>query len=279
MSTTRRTLFVRGSATTARKGGDGRHALLRSCPMTQITPGVGTAAISLRDATKRFPTRSGEAFTALRDVTLDVAPGEFVADRRPHRLRQVHHPLAGVRPRAGHRAATVHGRRRARSRHPRRRRLHVPDRRRAALEDRARQRRARACASAARRRRRRSAGPRLDRAGSAWPASRTATRTSSPAACASGSRWPRRSSPSRAASCSWTSRSARSTCRPGELMQDELLRLWDRHRRRRRLRHPRPEEAIALADRVVVMTAGPATVKDGRRRSTCRARAASRRSG
>ena len=47
--------------------------------MTQITPSVGTAAISLRDATKRFATRSGEAFTALRDVTLDVAPGEFVS--------------------------------------------------------------------------------------------------------------------------------------------------------------------------------------------------------
>jgi len=48
--------------------------------MTQITPpGAGPAAISLRDATKRFPTRSGEAFTALRDVTLDVAPGEFVS--------------------------------------------------------------------------------------------------------------------------------------------------------------------------------------------------------
>lgn len=35
-------------------------------------------AISLRDATKQFATRSGEPFTAITDVTLDVAAGEFV---------------------------------------------------------------------------------------------------------------------------------------------------------------------------------------------------------
>jgi NitT/TauT family transport system ATP-binding protein len=37
-----------------------------------------TPAISLRSATKRFATRSGEPFTALTDVSLDVAAGEFV---------------------------------------------------------------------------------------------------------------------------------------------------------------------------------------------------------
>ncbi|MFC4783679.1 ABC transporter ATP-binding protein [Nocardioides sp. MAHUQ-72] len=55
--------------------------------MTQITStpqppsgaSAGPPAISLRAATKRFPTKSGGAFTALRDVTLDVAPGEFVS--------------------------------------------------------------------------------------------------------------------------------------------------------------------------------------------------------
>lgn len=40
-------------------------------------PGSGPA-ISLQDATKRFPTRSGKPFTAIHDVTLDIAAGEFV---------------------------------------------------------------------------------------------------------------------------------------------------------------------------------------------------------
>lgn len=35
-------------------------------------------AISLRDATKTFTTRSGAPFTAIRDVTMDVQRGEFV---------------------------------------------------------------------------------------------------------------------------------------------------------------------------------------------------------
>lgn len=42
--------------------------------MTQIT----TPAISLRAATKRFATKDGAGFTALRDVTFDVNAGEFV---------------------------------------------------------------------------------------------------------------------------------------------------------------------------------------------------------
>jgi len=36
-------------------------------------------AIELRDVTKRFLTPAGQAYTAIRDVTLSVAPGEFVA--------------------------------------------------------------------------------------------------------------------------------------------------------------------------------------------------------
>jgi NitT/TauT family transport system ATP-binding protein len=54
--------------------------------MTQNTSGtapagppVSSPAIELREATKRFPTKDGGAFTAIRDVTLDVAAGEFVA--------------------------------------------------------------------------------------------------------------------------------------------------------------------------------------------------------
>jgi NitT/TauT family transport system ATP-binding protein len=42
--------------------------------MTPLTP----PAISMRSATKRFATRSGAPFTAITDVTLDVAAGEFV---------------------------------------------------------------------------------------------------------------------------------------------------------------------------------------------------------
>jgi len=38
-----------------------------------------TSAIELQDVTKRFLTPSGEAYTALRDVSLSVAPGEFCA--------------------------------------------------------------------------------------------------------------------------------------------------------------------------------------------------------
>src|SRR5438270_12950854 len=38
-----------------------------------------TSTIELRDVTKRFRTPTGQAYTAIRDVTLSVAPGEFVA--------------------------------------------------------------------------------------------------------------------------------------------------------------------------------------------------------
>jgi NitT/TauT family transport system ATP-binding protein len=45
--------------------------------MTSPTISTGPA-ISLRNATKRFATRSGEPFTAITDVDLEVAAGEFV---------------------------------------------------------------------------------------------------------------------------------------------------------------------------------------------------------
>src|SRR2546423_7702081 len=38
-----------------------------------------TSAIELQDVTKRFLTPTGLAYTALRDVTFTVAPGEFCA--------------------------------------------------------------------------------------------------------------------------------------------------------------------------------------------------------
>jgi len=54
--------------------------------MTQTTPSTAAAAarppgpaIRLRAATKRFPTKDGNGFTAIRDVDLDVRAGEFVS--------------------------------------------------------------------------------------------------------------------------------------------------------------------------------------------------------
>ncbi len=46
---------------------------------TQNASEQGTYAIELRDVTKRFPTPTGKAYTAIRDINLTVAPGEFVA--------------------------------------------------------------------------------------------------------------------------------------------------------------------------------------------------------
>jgi NitT/TauT family transport system ATP-binding protein len=56
-----------------------------SLPIKDVSTGTqnaldrGTYAIEFRDATKRFPTPTGQAYTAIRNVTFSVAPGEFVA--------------------------------------------------------------------------------------------------------------------------------------------------------------------------------------------------------
>ncbi len=47
--------------------------------MTQNASSQITCAIELRDVTKRFLTPSGQVYTAIRDITLSVAPGEFCA--------------------------------------------------------------------------------------------------------------------------------------------------------------------------------------------------------
>jgi NitT/TauT family transport system ATP-binding protein len=47
--------------------------------LTQNIPDQSTPAIELRNVTKRFRTPAGQAYTALRDLTLSVAPGEFCA--------------------------------------------------------------------------------------------------------------------------------------------------------------------------------------------------------
>jgi NitT/TauT family transport system ATP-binding protein len=46
---------------------------------TQSAPDQGTYAIELRNVTKRFLTPTGKAYTAIRDINMAVAPGEFVA--------------------------------------------------------------------------------------------------------------------------------------------------------------------------------------------------------
>ncbi len=45
----------------------------------QNASSLGAYAIELRDVTKRFLTPAGKVFTAIRDINMAVAPGEFVA--------------------------------------------------------------------------------------------------------------------------------------------------------------------------------------------------------
>ena len=240
--------------------------------MTQITSGAGPTAMSppaitLRGATKRFPTRSGEAFTALRDVTLDVAPGEFVSIVGPTGCGKstTLSLVSGLEPAS---EGDRRGARRPVDRHPRRRRLHVPAGRRAALEERARQRRARACASAGRRKAEAHERARdwIDRVGLGGFEDRY------PHQLSGGMR-------KRVAMAQTliTEPSMLLLDEPfgaldvqtRELMQDELLDLWSGTGAAVVFVTHDLTEAISLADRVVVMTAGPATVKDVVT-STCR---------
>jgi NitT/TauT family transport system ATP-binding protein len=46
---------------------------------TQNASSQGTYSIELRDVTKRFLTPAGKVFTAIRDINMAIAPGEFVA--------------------------------------------------------------------------------------------------------------------------------------------------------------------------------------------------------
>ena len=50
-----------------------------SSTITQNTLNRTTFAIELRDVTKRFLTPAGKAFTAIHNINMSVAPGEFVA--------------------------------------------------------------------------------------------------------------------------------------------------------------------------------------------------------
>jgi NitT/TauT family transport system ATP-binding protein len=50
-----------------------------SSTLTHNVSSLGTSAIELRNVSKRFLTPSGQVYTAIRDITLSVAPGEFCA--------------------------------------------------------------------------------------------------------------------------------------------------------------------------------------------------------
>ena len=77
---------------------------------TRLIAAQHPARIEIDHLTKRFVTRSGEPFTAIRDVSLTVEPGQFCAIVGPDRLRQVHHARPGVRPGAAQRRLGTRGR-------------------------------------------------------------------------------------------------------------------------------------------------------------------------
>jgi sulfonate transport system ATP-binding protein len=54
-------------------------SMTESTPATRDAGSAGTPAIELRDVTKRFRTPTGGVYTALRDLSLSIAPGEFCA--------------------------------------------------------------------------------------------------------------------------------------------------------------------------------------------------------
>lgn len=62
----------RGSVITAQH-------MQNSSTIDQDVSNPTTSAIELRNVTKRFRTPTGEAYTAIRDLSLSVAPGEFCA--------------------------------------------------------------------------------------------------------------------------------------------------------------------------------------------------------
>ena len=53
--------------------------MIQSSTISDNVSNLTTPAIELRDVTKRFLTPTGQAYTAIRDITLSVAPGEFCA--------------------------------------------------------------------------------------------------------------------------------------------------------------------------------------------------------
>ena len=215
--------------------------------------------IELTGVSKRFATPSGGIYTALRDLDLTVAAGEFCAVVGPDRLRQVDHADAGLRTgaaqqRDGHR------------RRPAGRRDHRPAS--ASCSRPTRSSRGRACwttcrsarASAAAPERQANAAARdwLRRVGLAgfedrYPHQLSGGMRKRVALAQSLINEPRvllMDEPFSALDVQTRS-----------IMSDELLGLWEQTRPAVIFVTHDLEEAIALADKVVVLTAGPARVK------------------
>ncbi len=216
-------------------------------------------AIRITDVTRRFLTPDGKFHTAMRDFSLTVERGEFVCVVGPTgcgKSTTLNLVTGLIKPSAGQvevMGSPVDG-------IDRRVGFRIPERRPVSLAQRARQRDHGADLS----RHAESGGQEKAREwiapASAWGNLKISIRTSCRAACASASHWRRRSSTSRKSCCS-TNPSARSTCRRAPVMQDELLGLWSGTRASVVFVTHDLEEAVAMADKVVVLTASPATVK------------------
>ena len=210
-------------------------------------------AITVQQVTKRFG-----SFVALDNVSVAIPSGSLTALLGPSGERQVDAPPGDRRPRAARRGPCrdprrgrhEHGAAEARRRHG------VPALRGVQAHDRLRERRVRAHDPQASEGRGARAACRSCSRSCSWTASPSATRLSSPAASGSGwrsrARWPS----SRRSSCS-TSPSARSTPASARSCATWLRRLHDDVHVTTVLVTHDQEEAMEVADRVVLMNDGP----------------------
>ena len=213
--------------------------------------------IELSGVTKRFSTPSGSMFTALRSIDLAVGAGKFCAVVGPTgcgKSTTLTMVAAGL-AQHGHRIGGRPGRRRDYRGH----RFHVPGRRADAVENRPRQR-----------------GPRT---GIPWRAEKRSTvpgarlgapgrlgrlRGSSPAPVVRGDAQARGLAAALINEPSillMDEPFGALDVQTKAIMSNELLGLWEQTRPSVIFVTHDLEEAIALADQVVVMTAGPGTVK------------------